>query len=205
MSPSLRDDLVGAAGALPVPPFALLLPRGWVSHEATPDTFGDLARRVSAVLRSRHRPDLDARVRTMLERASTELMRRDPVRLILQEGVPPEETVPLSIVIVRTTDPDGAPLDRRVHELVRTRGARPLDDDATILRWSSDGRLQLPDGTATVRSFNYLVAIPGTGRRQALLVTGVLPIAAGETLDDGDIEGVQAFMDAVVSTFQWGG
>lgn len=197
---TLRDELGGTAV---VPPFAMLLPRGWVSREPTREYFGELARQVSAVLRTQHRPDLDVQFRQMLERASSEFLRRDPVRVIVQSGVAPDEMFPLSIVVVRLTDPDGRPLDARVQELVRTKGAAPLDADAAILRWHSDDGLRMQGGTATVRSFNYLIAIPGTERRQALLITGVLPIAAGEVLDDDTIAAAQSFVDAIVSTFRW--
>lgn len=198
---SLRDELRGAAAV--VPPFALLLPRGWVSREPTRDYFDELARQVSAVLRTQHRPDLDVQFRQLLARASTEFLQRDPVSIIVQSGVDPEEMIPLSIVAVRLSDPDGKPLDARVHELVRSRNAAPLDEDAAILRWHSDDRMQMQGGTATVRSFNYLIAIPGTERRQALLFTGVLPIAAGETLDAATIDAAQSFVDAIMSTFRW--
>jgi hypothetical protein len=201
MTSTLRDEL--RAGAAPVPPFALLLPRGWVSREPTGEFFAELLSQVSAVLRSQHRPDLDAQFRRMLGEASSELLRRDPVRMIYQSGVDPDEMFPLSIVIVRLTDPDGGPLDRRVRELVRRHDAVALDPEAAILRWHSDGRLQVQGGVATVRSFNYLVAIPGTERRQALLISAVLPIAAGEVLNEETIAGAQSFVDAIVSTFHW--
>lgn len=201
MTSTLRDELRGEAA--PVPPFALLLPRGWVSREPTGEFFADLMAQVSAVLRAQHRPDLDAQFRTLLGQASSELLRRDPVRVIYQSGVDPDEMFPLSMVIVRLTDPDGQPLDRRVHELVRRHDAVPLDPEAAILRWHSDGKLQMQGGVATVRSFNYLVAIPGTERRQALLISAILPIAAGEMLDEETIAGARAFVDAIVSTFRW--
>lgn len=202
MSSSLRDEFSGATSA-PVPPFGLLLPRGWVSEPATRETIGRLARQASAVFRTQHRPDLDARFQAMMARAADDLLKRDPVRVIYPADVPPEELFPLSIVAVRLTDPSGGPLDARVHELVRSRDARLLDDEGMILRWSTDDSVRVDGGQATVRSFNYLVSIPATERRQALLFTGVLVTGAGETLDASTIDGAQALMDAIMSTFQW--
>ena len=71
MIPSLRDELTGASRP-GLPPFVLLLPRGWVSVEPTREAFADLTAKASAVLRSAHRPDLDAQFRSMLGRAADE-------------------------------------------------------------------------------------------------------------------------------------
>ncbi|WP_374315697.1 hypothetical protein [Microbacterium sp.] len=191
-------------GTEPVPPFAVLLPPGWLSLEPTKEALRELADRASGVFRSQHRPDLDGRFRVLMDRAARELLQRDPVRIMLPGGdVPPEDLFPLSIIVARVTAPENGPLDAKVHELVRRHGAAPFDEDAQIMRWHSDGRLDLDGGVATVRSFNYLIAIPGTERHSALLFTGVLPVSAGERLDDDTIAGAQALMDAIMSTFRW--
>lgn len=200
---SLLDEMRNG-GTQPVPPFAVLLPPGWVSLEPTEDALRDLADRASAVFRSQHRPDLDGRFRALMDRATRELLQRDPVRIILPGGdAAPEDLFPLSIVVARVTAPGDGPLDEKVHELVRRHGAAPFDEDAQVLRWHSDGQVPLDGGTATVRSFNYLIAIPGTGRHSALMFTGVLPVAAADGLDEDTIAGAQALMDAIISTFRW--
>ena len=198
---SLRDEL--NAEPTEAPPFTVLLPTGWASERPTKESMGALVDRASAVLRSVHRPDLDARIRAMTDRATAQLLRRDPVRVMYPSDVPPEEMVPLSIVVVRVTDPGGGSLDRRVQQLVRTHAARPFDEDAELLCWESEDPIQMDGGRAVVRSYNYLVAIPGTRRHEALLFTGVLPVSAGETIDDGTVEGARALMNAIMSTFRW--
>jgi hypothetical protein len=202
MTNSLRDEL--SAAPAPVPPFTVLLPEGWASERPTKESMGALADRASAVLRSVHRPDLDARIRAMTDRATAQLLRRDPVRMMYPSDVPPDEMFPLSILVVKVTDPGGGSLDRRVQQLVRTHDARPFDEDAQLLCWESEDALQLDGGRAAVRSYNYLVAVPGTRRHEALLFTGVLPVAGdGQTMDEGTVRGARALMNAIMSTFRW--
>ena len=55
-----------------------------------------------------------------------------------------------------------------------------------------------------VHSFDYLVAVPGTERREALLFSAVIPSsAAGERLDDDTIRAAGVLADAIMSTFRW--
>jgi hypothetical protein len=203
MTPSLRDELAGAPRP-DAPPFVLLLPRGWVSVEPTREAFAALAARTSAAFRSAHRPDLDAQFRAMLDGAAAEFLRRDPVRLIHPGDGPADDLFPLSITAVRLTAPDGGPLDPHVAALRRDRGARPLGDDGVILRWEEDHVRRIAGGEVAIRSFDYLVAVPGTERRQALLFSAVIPrSAAGETLDDETLRAASVLADAIMSTFRW--
>ncbi|MFB9959919.1 hypothetical protein [Agromyces bracchium] len=202
---SLREQLTGSTRT-PVPPFVLLLPPGWVSVEATREAFDELLGTVSERMRAEHRPDLDARFRALVRRASDEFLRRDPVRLVYQRSVPAERMLPLAITAARVAAPGGATLDAQVAELVRTRGAAPLDDARVVMRWSSDSSHRIDGGTLRTRSFDYLVAIPGTGRREALVFTAVVPLAAGgERLDDDAAEEFGLLADAILSTFRWSG
>ncbi|MGR2752996.1 hypothetical protein [Agromyces arachidis] len=202
---SLRDELVGAARRA-VPPFVLLLPPGWVSVAPTREAFDDLLASVSGEMRAQHRPDLDARFRALVRRTADEFLRRDPVRLIYQASVPRERMLPLALTAARLRGPDGTTLDAQVGELVRTRGARPLDPDRVVLRWSRESSHRVDGGAIRTRSFDYLIAIPGTGRREALLFSAVLPLAAGG--EEFDAEAADAFgvlADAIMSTFRWSG
>ena len=203
MTPTLREELAGASGP-GVPPFVLLLPRGWVSVEPTAEAFAELAARTSAAMRASHRPDLEAQFRSMMERAAGEFLRREPVRMIFPSDVPADELFPLSITAVRLAAPDGGALDPYVATLRRDHGARTLGDDGVILRWVQDHTHRVPGGEVAIRSFDYLVAVPGTERRQALLVSAVVPLeAAGERLDEGTLRAAGVLADAIMSTFRW--
>ncbi|MEI5585533.1 MULTISPECIES: hypothetical protein [unclassified Agromyces] len=202
---SLRDELTASVRP-PVPPFVLLLPPGWVSVEPTRETFDELLSSVSGRLRAAHRPDLDARFRSLVRRTADEFLRRDPVRLIYQKSVPGERMLPLSITAARIAGPGGGTLDAQVGELVRSRGARPLDDARVVMRWSSDSTHRIDGGTVRTRSFDYLIAIPGTGRREALVFSAVVPLAAGGAqLDDEAADRFGLLADAIMSTFRWSG
>ena len=203
MTRSLRDELTGAARP-DAPPFVLLLPRGWVSVEPTREAFAALAARTSAAFRSAHRPDLDAQFRAMFDGAAEEFLRRDPIRLIHPADAPADELFPLSITAVRLAAPGGGSLDPHVSALRRDRGARPLGDDGVILRWEQDHVRRIAGGEVAIRSFDYLVAVPGTERRHALLFSAVIPrSAAGETLDDETLRAASVLADAIMSTFRW--
>lgn len=202
VSPSLREDLGGTVQ--PVPPFVLLLPPGWVSLEPTRDVFDDLAARASAVFRSQHRPDLDAQFRSMVASAADEFLSRDPVRIIMQRDVPAELMLPVTIMAARLSSPDGASLDARVGDLVRSQGAHPLDDRGVIMKWSSTSDRETEAGRVGLRGFNYLVPVPETGRRQAVLFTASVPARAdGEALGEDYLERLELVIDAVMSTFRW--
>ncbi|MFC5860413.1 hypothetical protein [Agromyces flavus] len=55
-----------------------------------------------------------------------------------------------------------------------------------------------------MHSFDYLVAVPGTERREGLLVSAVIPSAAGgERLDDDTVRAAGVLSDAILSTFRW--
>ncbi|WP_286329055.1 hypothetical protein [Agromyces marinus] len=74
------------------------------------------------------------------------------------------------------------------------------------MRWESASSTRLDGGTLRTRSFNHLVAIPGTGRREAVVFTTVVPFSAGgETLDDETVEEFGLLADAILSTFRWSG
>ncbi|QTX05503.1 hypothetical protein [Agromyces archimandritae] len=202
---SLRDELMGIAPALPAaaPPFVLLLPSGWVSVPATKEAFAELMARAGRVFRAQHRPDLDAQLRGLVERSAEELLRRDAVRLIYQQDVPADLMIPMSITVFRVTEPSGAPLDGRVRALVQGRGAKPLDGAGVIMRWTSEHTHEAEGGRVSTRSFDYLVPIPETGRRQALMFNAVVPIEAGE--DPASTATLELFADALMTTFRWSG
>ena len=93
----------------------------------------------------------------------------------------------------------------RLTDLFRERSAQFLRDDHSIVRWEADttvgGELE---GTAA-RVLNYLIAVPGTGRRTALLFTTTIPYPTEE--DDGFrdefIDELCLLSDTIVSTFAW--
>ena len=90
-------------------------------------------------------------------------------------------------------------------ELFRERGAEFLRDDRAIVRWEADtttgGELE---GTAA-RVLNYLIAVPGSGRRTALMFTTTIPYPteADDGFRDQFIDELCLLSDTIVSTFAW--
>ena len=189
----------------PVPPFRLMLPAGWEEVPADEAAVRALVERSSEVFRSAHRPDLDAQFRRLLQTAARKMKQGRVFALYLQTDVPEERILPLSITAAVTDGQLGGTLDRQVTELFRERGAEFLRDDHSIVRWEADtttgGELE---GTAA-RVLNYLISVPGTGRRTALMFTTTIPHPTEE--DDGFrdrfIEELCLLSDTIVSTFAW--
>jgi len=187
-----------------LPPFHLVLPAGWRDRPATRETLTSVRAEVSAAMKAAHRPDIDLQLRSLLAQAADRLDRAEPLRLYLQSGVPPERRLPLSLSVGRVRGSTGRSLDSDIVRFVRDHAAAPLDEAAHIMRWIRHGSVDVPGGAVRTRSINYLIAVPGTERHQALLFTAVIPIAAGVELDGEMIGRLTLLADAIVATFQWG-
>ncbi len=196
---------MATAATFPVPPFRLMLPAGWEEVAADDAAVRSLVERSSEVFRSAHRPDLDAQFRRLLQTAARKMKQGRVFAMYLQTDVPEERILPLSITAAVADGQLGGTLDRQVTDLFRERGAQFLRDDRAIVRWEADttagGELE---GTAA-RVLNYLIAVPGTGRRTALLFTTTIPYPTEE--DDGFrdefIDELCLLSDTIVSTFAW--
>lgn len=187
-----------------VPAFHLVLPPGWRDTPATREGLASVRAEVSAAMKAAHRPDLDLQMRSLLAQAADRLDRAEPLRMYLQSGLPPERRLPLSLSVGRVRSTQERSLDSEIVGLVREHGAAPLDRSAHVMRWIRHGSVEVPGGSVRTRTINYLIAVPGTERRQALLFTAVIPIAAGPTLDDEMVDRLTLLADAIVATFQWG-
>lgn len=189
----------------PVPPYRLLLPAGWQEIPADDAAVHALVERSGEIFRSQHRPDLDAQFRRLMHTAARKMKQGRVFALYLQTEVPEERILPLSITAAVTDGQLGGTLDRQVSALFRERGAEFLTDDRSIVRWEADttagGELE---GTGA-RVLNYLIAVPGSGRRTALMFTTTIPYPTEE--DDGFrdqfIDELCLLSDTIVSTFAW--
>ena len=207
------DDGVGAVAdrvrsmsdAVPVPPFRLMLPEGWQELPADEAGVRMLVERSSEVFRSQHRPDLDAQFRRLMQSAARKLAQGRVFALYLQTDVPAERILPISMTAAVADGQLGGTLDRQVGELFRDRGAEFLTDDRAIVRWQADTRAGGELEGTPARVVNYLFAVPGTGRRTALLFTTTIPYPAEE--DDGFrdafVDELCLLSDTIVSTFAW--
>lgn len=187
-----------------VPPFRLVLPRGWVERPADRDSIRAIIDRTSAVFRAQHRPDLDAQMRTILEQALRRMQSARVFALYLQEPGADEAPLPISITAARLSGQLGGTLDRQVRALFRENGAEFLTDDQSIVRWQSDTTTDGELAGAAARVVNYLIPIPGTGRREAVSFTTTIPMPlARDAEDEQFVEQLTLLSDTLISTFAW--
>lgn len=189
----------------PVPPFRLLLPAGWEELPADRDSVRLLIERSSAVFASQHRPDLDVEFRRLMETALRKMQQGRVFALYLQTSVPAERVLPLSITAAVADGQLGGTLDRQVAALFTEHGAEFLTDDRTIVRWQADASSGGELAGTRARVINYLIPVPGAGRRTALQFTTTIPYPTEQ--DDGFrdafIEELCLLSDTIVSTFAW--
>ena len=187
-----------------VPPYRLMLPTGWVQRPADRESIRLLIERTSDVFRSQHRPDLDSQMRGILEQAYRKMQQGRVFALYLQEDVAPEDVLPMSITAALIDGQLGGTLDRQVAGLFRDRDADFLGEDRQIVRWQADTVNDGEFAGSTARVVNYLIPVPGTGRRTALAFTTTIPApAARDAEDDEFIDHLTMLSDTVLSTFAW--
>ncbi|MBD3942064.1 hypothetical protein IF188_10185 [Microbacterium sp. NEAU-LLC] len=187
----------------PVPDYRLLLPDGWEELPADRSGVEELIRRTSAVFRSAHRPDLDGQLRIMLESAYRKMQQSGIFALYLQTTAR-EVPLPMSIVASTATGQLGGTLDRQVAKLFRENDAQFLTDDRSIVRWEATAGANAEIDGTTAHLVDYLIPVPGTGRRKALQFTTTIPLPP----DAGDdarvvVDGLIHLSDLLISTFTW--
>ena len=187
----------------PVPEYRLLLPDGWEELPADRTGVEELIRRTSAVFKAQHRPELDAEMRTLLERAYRRMKQANAFALYLQTSAS-DVPLPFSIVASVVTGQLGGTLDRQVARLFRENGAEFLTDDRSIVRWeASVAGTKEVEGTAA-HVIDYLIPVPGTERRTALQFTTTIPVPAASGVDlQPVVEGLTHLSDLLISTFTW--
>lgn len=196
---SLRAELVEPTAGLPG--FALVLPEGWGAFDPDPDVLRARAEqslgRLSAAQRTALRPVIDE-VFASARRGGADL-----VRLFAQAEVPESEYLPVSLVAARMDAPGGRSLAEAGRHLIATRGAAPLDEGGTILRWTQSSTAGFSDGAAEVLTINYLLPAPGTEHRGLLFQASILASAGGVTVDPTGVATMSALCDAIVATVRW--
>lgn len=186
-----------------VPPFRLLFPPGWTRHRPTADDERELLQAMRAKMRPYGRPDLEFQLTAAVKSSFRDLRSRDGIALYLPTAVPEEALVPMSITAVRLTEPSGGSLDGHVADLFSQYGAEFLGDDRTIVRWRRTfRRLEgLADGAN--EQVNYLVPVPRTERRAAVLLSTSIVQSTQEPMPADDLDACVGLSDVIVSTFAW--
>jgi hypothetical protein len=187
-----------------VPPFRLILPAGWEEHPADRDSVTRLIKQGREIFRSQHRPDLDSEFSQLMGLSLNKMKQGGVFALYLQESVPPDEILPLSLTAAVANGQLGGTLDRQVTALFREQKAEFLTDDRAIVRWRTDVVHTGTFSGASSRTLSYLVAIPGTDRRSAILFTTTIPYRTGDDAESEQlVDDITLLSDTIISTFAW--
>ena len=199
-APSLRSLLTGVSD---VPPFRMLLAAGWEQHEVNADSGERLARRASEKIRMAGRPDLDAQIGIELRRSFAAMEKVGSKYVYLPVSEPDQAVVPMSIVASMVRGASGGSLDSAVAQLFSSKGAEFFDSLKSTVRWEQKnvGTGEV-DGTTSHR-VNYVIAVPQTARRQAVLFTATIFYPTTDPIDDDTLEACIGLSDAMLSTFAW--
>ncbi|MFK0402259.1 hypothetical protein ACIQTT_08025 [Microbacterium sp. NPDC090225] len=195
---SLREELLGLAPA--VPRFRILLPPEWASFPVTPELGGQFEQKAREVFARAGRPDLDGVFSAQLARAMRGLQEAGAKYVFLpSERTPGKDPFALSMVATYIDSPDG-PLDGWITARVRA-GAEMLDPEGRIVFWRDRGPGL--DGETHKSQSTYVIAVPGSNRRKALMLTGSTIVGAETDDDDEYAVAVRMIFDAMAATVTW--
>lgn len=195
---SLREELLGLAPTVPL--FRMLLPPEWASFPVTPELGDEFEHRARAVFARAGRPDLDGVFTGQLKQAMNGLV-GSGAKYVFLPTERAEGKNPLSLSMIATfIDSPDASLDEWVMARVRD-GAELLDAEGRILYW----RTLRPglDGETQRAQCTYVIPVPGTERKKALILTGSTIVAVDAPENDEYLGAVHMIFDAMASTVTW--
>ncbi|GAB3618688.1 hypothetical protein GCM10027416_32450 [Okibacterium endophyticum] len=195
---SLREELLGLAPATPL--FRMLLPDEWQCFPVTPDLGNEVELRTREVFKKAGRPDLDGQFTAELHRSMQGLERAGAKYILLPTNRAADKApLSLSMIITFVDSPDRS-LDgwvtARIHE-----GAQLLDPEGKIVFWHA--RTEGTDGETQQTQSTYVIPVPGSNRRQALMLRGTALIGIDTPDDDEYVTAVHSIFDAMASTVAW--
>lgn len=197
---SLRQELLGL-GTLPS--MRMLLPAGWRSVALTDDGMQELTDRLRDVFMRAHRPDLDVALTASISRWVRELRAQGGRYAVLPIDLPQEGALPMSLTVSVISEMGEAPLEDWVVAKIRSGTTRFLDEERTVLAWfaSESGRGEAEGVTTDAHS--YLIPIPGTRRRQAVLLVGMHLVPADMGPEAPRKEAAQVLFDTIALALDW--
>ena len=186
-----------------VPAFRLLFPVGWSRHDVSAAAERDLLDRMRLRIKPLARPDLEFQLTAAVKSVFRQLAEKDGIAIYLPTDVDEDGVLPVSITASRLTDPAGRVLDDQVAVLFREHGADFLGSDRSIIRWRRRFRnVPTLDGAGS-EQINYLIPVPGTDRRAALLFSTSIAQDAAVDMDDDELHRLITLSDAIIATFSW--
>lgn len=195
---SLREELLGLS--TDAPGFRILLPAEWASFPVTPELGDQIEQRTRPVFAKAGRPDLDGVFSAQLSQAMQGLQQAG-ARYVFLPSERSAEKAPLALSMIATVidSPEGT-LDGWVSSKLQA-GAEMLDAEGRIVVWR-ERRPGLDEQTHRAQSV-YVIPVPGSGRRRALMFTGTAVVGADAPDDDEYVAAARMIFDAMVSTVTW--
>lgn len=199
----LRAELFGATTK--TPPFAMLLPEGWVAKPADMEALGSQVQsalsRVPGADTARLRASVDS-VIAQAGAASPESKER-LIAWITQQDVSADDFAPMSLALAWLEAPQGTSMVSLAKQLISGRGAAPLDDAGTILRWVERADLPVDGGVVHTVQPTYLIRVPHAPDTALIVRATILDGAEGNHLDEEGISAMTLLSDGIVATFRW--
>jgi hypothetical protein len=200
---SLRAELFGATKK--TPPFGLILPQGWAKQPADLNALRDqihaVMGRSPGVDAIRMRASVDA-ILAQADIADTQARER-MIASVSQVDVPVDDFVPMSMALAWVEAPAGSAMTSMAKQLVAERGAAPLDDRGTILRWVDRVDHSVDGGTVHTVQPTYLIRVPHAPDTALMIRTTILDGGNGEHAAANDIQAMTLLSDGIVATFRW--
>jgi len=186
-----------------IPAFRLFFPAGWEQLGVTEESEREMLGRLRAKAKQVGRPDLDFTLTASLKSAFRQLRSIDSIAIYLPLDVAPDALIPMSITASQLVDPAGKTLDDRVAEVFRDFGGGFLGEDRKIVRWRRTQRTIEGFPGAINQQINYVIPVPGSGRRRALLLSTSILQDAESAVDEDRFELMVTLSDSIVSSFTW--
>lgn len=197
---SLRQELLAVKDQ---PTMRMLLPAGWEVISLEDDGVQSLIDRLRAVLMRANRPDIDAYLTSSLTKWLTELKARGGCYAVLPLDPPVGTALPMSLAVSVVSEVGGRRLDEWVTAKIRTGATEFLDDRNSVLAWSMTTAGQDQMAGTVSDQFQYLIPVPGSERRSAVLLSGTLLVLEGEPEDSPRRRAARALYDSVALALDW--
>jgi hypothetical protein len=199
---SLRAELFGATTK--TPPFAMLLPEGWVAKPADMEALGSQVQAALARVPGADTARLRASIDSVMAQAGTGPESKERlIAWITQQDVSVDDFVPMSLALAWLEAPPGSSMVSLAKQLVSGRGAAPLDDTGTILRWVDRPDLPVDGGVVHTVQPTYLIRVPHAPDTALIIRTTILDGTEGNHLDEEGISAMTLLSDGIVATFRW--
>lgn len=122
---------------------------------------------------------------------------------ISQQDVSVDDFAPMSLALAWLEAPPGTSMTSLAKQLVSGRGAGPLDEGGSILRWMDREDLLVDGGVVHTVQPTYLIRVPHAPETALVIRATILDGAEGNHIDEEGIAAMTLLSDSIVATFRW--